>query len=162
MLVGNPHCPRHQMVCPDENVAWNNDSPSIAITQHFSHKLSPYKIQLAQQLKAHNHLLCYSFSVWALEQLEVAKDFIVFSDEALLCLGGYISKQNWRFWGWGNPYVIFERSDYCVSDYLERILERWHHWPIFSLKMLLETPFRSTVNVVWNQISNFCDRKLKT
>ena len=46
----------------------------------------PYKVQLIQELKPHNHLLCFQFARWTKEKLHDDVDFVkketFFSDEA--------------------------------------------------------------------------------
>ena len=41
---------------------------------------------------------------------EINVSDIWFSDEAHFYLDVYVNKQNWRFWGSENPYLVVERS----------------------------------------------------
>jgi len=73
--------------------------------------MKPYKIQLVQELKPHDHPVRLRFVQWA-EQRLVEEHFyrkIIFSDEAHFHLGGYVNKQNCRIWGSENPHVVMEK-----------------------------------------------------
>jgi hypothetical protein len=74
--------------------------------------LHPYKVQLRQQLKVHDHRQRREFAAWALEHLDEDENFfqkIIFSDEAHFHLNGYVNKQNCRIWGSENPNT-FEQA----------------------------------------------------
>lgn len=74
--------------------------------------MTPYKVQLTQQLKPYDHLARFRFAKWAQERLDGDEGFgrkIIFSDEAHFHLGGYVNKQNCRIWGTENPHVIVEK-----------------------------------------------------
>lgn len=74
--------------------------------------MTPYKVQLVQELKPHDHPLRFRFARWANEKLHDDVDFaqkIIFSDEAHFHLGGYVNKQNCRIWGSENPHVVLQK-----------------------------------------------------
>lgn len=74
--------------------------------------MTPYKVQLVQELKPHDHPQRFRFANWALERLEEDEHFyrkIIFTDEAHFQLGGYVNKHNCRIWGTENPHVIVEK-----------------------------------------------------
>ena len=74
--------------------------------------LTPYKIQLVQELKPNDHPMRFQFAQWAEERLMEDEHFyrkVIFSDEAHFHLGGYVNKQNCRIWGSENPHVIMEK-----------------------------------------------------
>ena len=64
--------------------------------------MTPYKVQLVQELKSINHSKPFRFAKWACDRLTEDADFgkkkIIFSDEAHFDLGGYVNKQNCRIW----------------------------------------------------------------
>ena len=62
--------------------------------------MTPYKVQLVQELKPFDHTMCFRFAKWVCDRLTEDADFgkkkkkkIIFSDEAHFELGGYINKQ---------------------------------------------------------------------
>lgn len=74
--------------------------------------MTPYKVQLVQQLKPTDHAMRFRFATWAWNRLEEDADFgqkIIFSDEAHFHLSGYVNKQNCRIWGTENPHAIEEK-----------------------------------------------------
>jgi len=81
--------------------------------------MKPYKIQLVQELKLHDHPMRFRFAQWAEQRLVEDEHFyrkIIFSDEAHFHLGGYVNKQNCRIWGSENPSSW--RSQCTTSDCL--------------------------------------------
>lgn len=73
--------------------------------------LHPYKIQLVQELKQHDHRFRRGFAAWALEQLTEDPFFhrtVMFSDEAHFWFNGYVNKQNCRIWSEENPHQYEE------------------------------------------------------
>lgn len=73
--------------------------------------LHAYKIQITRALHYLDHFKRREFAKWALEKLEVDRNFgakIIFSDEAHFWLNGYVNKQNCRIWGAENPREILE------------------------------------------------------
>jgi len=59
--------------------------------------MKPYKVQLVQELKPHDHPMRFRFAQWAELRLVEDEHFyrkIIFSDEAHFHLGGYVNKQN--------------------------------------------------------------------
>ena len=71
--------------------------------------MTPYKVQLVQELKPIDHPMRFRFARWICDRLTedayFGKKKITFSDEAHFDLGGYVSKQNCRIWSTGNPYA---------------------------------------------------------
>lgn len=90
----------------------NISKSSLRRILHKDLGMTPYKVQLVQELKPRDHPLRFHFASWACDQLENDADFgqkIIFSDEAHFHLGGYVNKQNCRIWGTENPHVIMEK-----------------------------------------------------
>ena len=74
--------------------------------------MKPYKVQLVQELKPHDHPMRFRFAQWAEQRLVENEHFyrkIIFFDEAHFHLGGYMNKQNCRIWGSEHPHVIMEK-----------------------------------------------------
>ena len=67
---------------------------------HKDLSMTPYKIQLVQELKPIDDPLRFRFAKWACDRLTEDSDFgkkkIIFSDEAHFDLCGYVNKQNCR------------------------------------------------------------------
>lgn len=77
--------------------------------------LHPYKIVMTQQLKPGDHGRRREFANWALAMLDDDPDFgkkIIFSDEANFYLGGFVNKQNCRYWAKHNPQVTEQVVQY--------------------------------------------------
>ncbi|GFT78225.1 putative DD41D transposase [Trichonephila clavipes] len=58
-----------------------------------------------------DHLARRRFLIWAQNEIAIVPDFhrrILFSDEALFWLNGYVNKQNCRIWNEANPQVYVE------------------------------------------------------
>ncbi|GFY04016.1 DUF4817 domain-containing protein [Trichonephila clavipes] len=73
--------------------------------------LRAYKIQLLQELKPNDHQAKRRFVERAQNEIAVVPDFhkrVLFSDEALFWLNGYVNKQNCRIWSEANPQVYVE------------------------------------------------------
>ena len=60
--------------------------------------MTPYNVQLVQELKTIDHLMRFRFAKWACDRL-------IFSNEDHFDLGGYVNKQNYRIWGTENPHA---------------------------------------------------------
>ena len=62
--------------------------------------MTPYKVQLVQELKPIDHPMRFLFAKWTCDRLTEDADFgkkkIIFSDEAHFDFGGYVNKQNCR------------------------------------------------------------------
>jgi len=74
--------------------------------------MKPYKVQLLQELKPHDHPMRFRFAQWNEQRLVENEHFyrkIIFSDEAHFHLDGYVNKQNCRIWGSENPHVVMEK-----------------------------------------------------
>ena len=71
--------------------------------------MTPYKVQLVQELKPIAHPMRFRYAKWACDRITEDADFgkkkIIFSDEAHFDLGGYINKQNCRIWVTENPHA---------------------------------------------------------
>ena len=74
--------------------------------------MTPYKVQLVQELMSINHPMRFCFAKWAYDRLTDDADFgkkkIVFSDEAHFDLGGYVNKQTCRILGTKNLHAYVE------------------------------------------------------
>ena len=57
--------------------------------------MTPYKVQLDQELKPIDHAMRFRFAKWACDRL-IEKN--LFSDEANSDLGGYVTKKICRIW----------------------------------------------------------------
>ena len=64
--------------------------------------MTPYKVQLVQELKPIDHLMRFRFAQWACDRLTEDAD----SD---FDLGGYVNTQNCRIWGTENPHAYIEK-----------------------------------------------------
>lgn len=74
--------------------------------------LKPYKIQLTQFLKPTDHSERRTFVDWVLKKKAADPYFcqkIIFSDEAIFHLNGFVNKQNCRIWASDNPREIKEQ-----------------------------------------------------
>ena len=77
---------------------------------HKDLSMTPYKVQLVQELKPIDHSMRFRFAKWACNRLTENADFgkkkkVIFSDEAHIDLGGYVNKQNCRIWGIENTHA---------------------------------------------------------
>ena len=76
--------------------------------------MTPYKVQLVQELKPIDHPMSFRFAKWACDRLTEDADFgkkkIIFSDETHFDLGGYVNKQNCRIWSTENPTAYIEKQ----------------------------------------------------
>lgn len=103
----------------DMNVSVNRRSQELGLSTMTTWRilrwdlgLHPYKMVLAQELKATDHRMRREFADWALEMLEADPQFhrkIIFSDEAHFWLNGFVNKQNCRYWSESNPQVVHEQ-----------------------------------------------------
>ncbi|GFS62447.1 transposase [Trichonephila clavipes] len=67
--------------------------------------------QFGLAIHQNDHQARRRFVEWAQNEIAVVPDFhkrISFSDEAHLCLNGYVNKQKFRSWSEGNPQVYVE------------------------------------------------------
>ena len=73
--------------------------------------MTPYRVQLVQELNPIDHPMRFRFAKWACDRLtedaEFCKKKIIYSEEAHFDLGGYVNKQNCRIWGTENPHIVF-------------------------------------------------------
>ena len=68
--------------------------------------MTPYKVQLVQDLKPLEHPMRFHLAKWAYNRLTEDADFgkkNIISDETYFDLGGYVNKQYYRIWGVENP-----------------------------------------------------------
>ena len=75
--------------------------------------MTPYKVQLVEELKPIDHSMRFPFAKWACDGLTADADFVnkfIFSHEAHFDLGGYANKQNYCIWGTENPHAYTEKS----------------------------------------------------
>ena len=67
---------------------------------HKDFSMTPYKVQLVQELKPIDHPIHFRFAKWDCDRIKEDANFgkkkIIFSDEAHFDLLGYINKQNCR------------------------------------------------------------------
>ena len=63
--------------------------------------MTPYKVQLVQELKLIDHQMRFRFSKWACDRLT--------EHEAHFDLDGYVNKQNCRIWGTEDPHTYIEK-----------------------------------------------------
>lgn len=71
-------------------------------------KMFPYKVQVAQHLQFQDYQKRkeFAFTFLRLTNDEAFLSHLIMSDEAHFHLGGYVNKQNYRFWGVENPKII--------------------------------------------------------
>ena len=74
--------------------------------------MTPYKLQLVQQLKDTDTPARRDFCIAMREKLEDDgfDDRLVFSDEATFHVNGKVNKHNTRIWGTENPHEILEHQ----------------------------------------------------
>lgn len=78
-------------------------------------KFHPYKLQVTQQLKEDDFIKRKNYAEVILERFSTPTRLcnIFFSDEAHFHIGGYVNKQNMRYWSAYNPKEIHERPLHC-------------------------------------------------
>jgi len=96
--------------------------------------MKPYKVQLVQELKPHDHPMRFWFAQWAEQRLVEDEHFYrknIFSGKARwLC-----EQAELCIWGSENPHVVSGEADASTtSDCLVWFLVRRHHWAIFLRK----------------------------
>ena len=73
--------------------------------------MTPYKVQLVQELKLIDHLMRFRFAKWVCnrftEDVDCDKKKIIFSDETHFDLGVYVNKQNCQNLGHRKPARIY-------------------------------------------------------
>ena len=98
--------------------------------------MTPYKVQLVQELKPIYHPMHFRFAKWACDQLTEDADFgkkkIILSVETYFELGGYVNKQNYRIWRTENPHVFIEKP--TQTKQVTVWCRFWHNWATFLLK----------------------------
>ena len=74
--------------------------------------MTPYKLQLVQQLKDTDKPARRDFCIVMQEKLkdDGFDDRLVFSDEATFHVNGKVNKHNTRIWGTENPHEILEHQ----------------------------------------------------
>ena len=90
----------------------NISETSLKRILHNDIGMTPYKVQLVQELKPIDHPMRFRFAKWACDRLTEDADFgkkIIFSGETHFDLGGYVNKQNCRIWGTENPHAYIEK-----------------------------------------------------
>ena len=105
---------------PKTSIHHRSQQLNISRILHKDLGMTPYKVQLVQQLKPTDHPMLFRFAKWACDRLREDADFakkIIFSDEAHFDLGGYVNKQNCRIWGRENrTYTL--KSRYTQNESL--------------------------------------------
>ena len=122
--------------------------------------LHPYKIQIIPKLYEHDYVLRMNYSKEMLDILENADDnvVIIFSDEAHFHLGGYVNKQNMRYWSEDNPRELHEK---------EMHLQKTTVWCAISSKKIIGPYFYGhgetvTCSSYCQMLENFFLKKLKS
>lgn len=74
-------------------------------------KFYPYKLQIIQQLKEDDYIKRLNYARVVLERFSTPTRLcnIFFSDEAHFHIGGYVNKQNMRYWSASNPKEVHEK-----------------------------------------------------
>ena len=70
--------------------------------------MTPYNVQLVQELKPIDHTMAFRFANWACDRLTEDVGFgkkVIFSNEAYIDLGGYVNKQNFCIWVIETPHA---------------------------------------------------------
>ena len=73
----------------------NISEASLRRILHKDLGMTPYKVQLIQELKPIDHTMRFRFAKWVCDRLTEDADFgkkIIFSDEAYFKLGGYVNE----------------------------------------------------------------------
>lgn len=78
-------------------------------------KLHPYKMQIVQKLNDSDYVLRETYARTMLERFRTPRTLgnILFSDEAHFHIGGYVNKQNMRYWNPSNPRERHQKSLHC-------------------------------------------------
>ena len=90
----------------------NISETSLSRILHKDLGMTPYKVQLVQELKPIDHPMRFRFDKWACDRLTEDTDFgkkIIFSNEAQFDLVGYVKKQNCRIWDTENTNTYIEK-----------------------------------------------------
>ena len=93
----------------------NISETSLRWILHKDLSMTPYKVQLVQELKPIDHPMSFRFAKWACDRLTEDADFgkkkkkINFSEEAHFDLGGYVNKRNCRIWCIENLHAYIEK-----------------------------------------------------
>ena len=76
--------------------------------------MTPYKVQLIQELQSINHPIRFRFAKRDCGQLIEDADFdkkkLSFQMKLYFDLGGYVNKQNDSIWGTENPHAYIEKT----------------------------------------------------
>ena len=80
---------------------------SLSRILHKDLDVTPYKVQLFQELRPIDHSMRFLFAKWfrlrlTTEDPDFGKKKIIFSEVAHFGLSGYVNKQNCRIWGTEN------------------------------------------------------------
>ena len=116
----------------------NISKTSLRRILHKDLSMTPYKVQLVQELKPIDHPMRFRFAQWTLDRLTEDDDFrknIIFSDEADFDLGVYVNKQNCHIWRTENPHAYIEKPMHPKRCHrMVRISVQRHNWTIFLRK----------------------------
>ncbi|GFX04797.1 uncharacterized protein TNCV_2247801 [Trichonephila clavipes] len=86
--------------------------------------------QFGLAIHQNNHQARRGFVEWAQNEIALVPDFhkrILFSDEAIFWLNGYVNKQNCRIWSEANPQVYVETPLHPEkTDRLVRFMGWWN------------------------------------
>ena len=101
-----------ESVCEAPSTSVHHRSQQLRRILHKDLGMTPYKVQLIQELKPINHPMRFCFVKWACDRLTEDADFakkVIYSDEAHFDLDGYVNKQNCRIWGTENQHAYIEK-----------------------------------------------------
>jgi len=118
-----------------QNLNISRTSLRRILNKDFSMK--PYKVQLVQELKPHDHPMRFRFAQWAEQRLVENEHFyrkIIFFDEAHFHLGGYEQAELSYLGVRESARRHGEADASTTSNCLVWFLVRQHHWAIFLRK----------------------------
>jgi hypothetical protein len=123
------------------------DSAYLALRKHL--QLHPYKITAVQELTTTDYTKCRTYCNWFNEFIvahgEQIVDFLYYSDEAWICLSGYVSSQNTYIWTSVNLHALHEypctalKLQYDVL--LQKIISLMKLWELRSACVKTRIPF---------------------
>ena len=71
--------------------------------------MTPYNVQLVQELKPTDHHYAPSGPAIDLQKMRILEKKNIFADEAHFELGGYVNKEICRIWSTENPHAYIEK-----------------------------------------------------
>ena len=90
----------------------NISKTSLRRILHKDLGMTPYQVQLVQELKGIDYSMRFRFSKrrCVSQKMPILAKKIIFSGEAHFDIGGHVNKQNCRIWGTENPYAYIETT----------------------------------------------------